>query len=344
MYSLDMSKNLQISILIVGAMAVASMMLAGLILHTPFYTPGIQTETKEHDTLIERVLDATITGNNTSVQVEKSDDTVSVVAAKSVKPKTEAPDYVPHLEQSILTLILGNGSMSLASLLETLKEGDAIIVEAIVHSWMERFGSDDLLKLLESPSSVQLVASGTLVDVLVAGSHGNTQSLHQTIERMQQDFAKRLPTARITTRVLDRRFTAKDIRYDPSQIRKDHLTISGWNVTRISSAKTNEELVTATIGKRFLVATDLELVERAIKKKTRLLLPGKTTWSIQTAGAVIELEAVATLLQRSFPVEAKWLQNAGTGTLLLSSRWKGGMQTTTIHLTEKAHKLLDSLW
>lgn len=179
-------------------------------------------------------------------------------------------------------------------------------IETALRHFVAQFSEDisvtyDILPLLGSESTLQVREN----NAFISGTSVDIQKTQNQFDQFHALYRETLPTAIVTRRVLDQRFSSVDLREGQKEQMEYRYIIDGWHVEQTTNGARDLELITATKGSRFLIGTNILQLEQ--------LLAGDG------------------------------MLKAQSGAILLNTTMRSGLEMTTIEPREKAQYLLDYL-
>jgi hypothetical protein len=292
--------------------------------------------------LFADVLKALLVAKSSGVALWYIDNDISVRHISDALIAKKAPTTIPEMPDSFAVFAFGNGQASFRSLQQSLQKDDAIVLEGLLQEAVHTYGKNislqyDILPLLKEPSSVQLSASGGVLNILLSGSMQETKSLHSILDRLHAEYERTLPSSKITKRVLDKRFSSIDIRHDPTMIERNQRAEEGWLVRSTSLAGSHKEMVTATQSNAFIIGTTRADVAHAIQHQRNVHQERVTTRTLLDLSQLEPFYPSLGLQQKE--VSSKF----GTGSVYFVSNLDGKIRSTTIGSSRIPLQLLDLL-
>ncbi len=346
-----MQQYFRVATLIVAAMIMSALLLTGLIMGTERLrifeeSRWIRGETAmlpPQASWMLRVLSAYLTGGGSSYALMKDDRARTVTTLCTKRPMAQASEEIANLPEAFAVISFGDGRESFAHVQAGLTPEDAAILEGLLRSLSARLGTEisvlqDLPLLFTEPGSVQFTAPG---GILVEGSLPASNRSATLVDALHASYAGTLSSSRIVRRTLDSRFSSVDIRSDDAMIHRGQTLYKGWTLRETYGTSAQEGLFTATLGTRFLIGTERDLLFTAMDERRNLLLPQRHERSILTTAGEINLARLPERFGAFIQEQQK--TKIGTGTVLFSSLWKDGRCTVTLRGNEKLPELLDSL-
>ena len=277
---------------------------------------------EEHQTLVSRVLENLLYGSASYRGIAKSDmQTLTVVPLnqKNVTALSVVKD-VADIPNQILLLSSASMANSWKQLTELLTLKDSLLAESFVRKLVAKIGEDismeyDVLPLLQEPSTLHLSQTGSLTSFLLEGSLSNTKEREQIFDRLHETIRNKLPTVRVTKRVLDKRFSTTDLRHDPDLIELEQYTLHGWAIRITRHKEETLHLATANKGSRFIVSDNKDLIETAITHRTALQTASLSKENTVRSAGYVDLPAFTELLEWWLPLVERWsslLEHEGT--------------------------------
>jgi len=121
-------------------------------------------------------------------------------------------------------------------------------------------------------------------------------ALEKELTALHEAFRETLSTVRVTSRVLDKRFSAIDVRHDPSLIAQEKSRRHYWKIRETRHRESGEGIFTARQTSRFLLTTNKDLFDRFIDDDLprTVSFAQKTVFPRETlvAGGWIDIDAV----------------------------------------------------
>ncbi|MCB9808196.1 hypothetical protein H6770_02965 [Candidatus Peribacteria bacterium] len=244
---------------------------------------------------------------------------------------------VPYASERILAINIANAPQKWSTWKETMTTSDSIVTEGLLRSLTSHLGSNvsftfDILPLLQQPSVLQVSASGGILSTLLSGSMDNREHLNAIMERLHASYAQTLQSTRVTKRVLDKRFSSIDLRYDKKSILYMYEPLYGWSVTSTSVAPGEHGLFTAVKGSQYIMTERRSTMLSALQQTDTLV-----------ATAHILPKRLATALQIHLPDISTMLMSLREAPLTISSLRTNDLHIWNLESPEISLKLLDSL-
>jgi hypothetical protein len=190
------------------------------------------------------------------------------IAVPGQLPGSIAPAFGVATEEEVMTIGAGGIATFLAVLPfvpeETRIAGDALLRTALVtHVGDAASVRGDLLPLLAEPFLLSLQPAETTADMpfILQGSSSNVTEI---IDRLHAIFRTSTPPMSAAERVFDGRFTARNIRIDPTAVEEKTFEQNGWNVRATLREDGATAFVSALQGNRFIIGSREDAVLRAV--------------------------------------------------------------------------------
>jgi hypothetical protein len=241
---------------------------------------------------------AALYGNSDAVGIQESGNHF-VVSSQGSANYISIQEQVAELGNTIFRVSIAEPQVLWKELHKTLPTQSATIIDGILRQYLSAWGlgislEHDILVLLKDPSTVHITQSGSINHILLEGSMKDIPSRGRIIDRIHESFISTLPATTITKRVLDKRFTAVDIRHDEGQIQNSQTRTGNWVVRETTSQINGASIASATSGTEFLLSDNLDTLQEAIESKGRLHTPSSTEL-IRSQG-MIKLSEIDVLL------------------------------------------------
>lgn len=187
---------------------------------------------------------------------------------------------------------------------QLLPSKDVIILDGILRQKLTKWGTDislehDMVSLLSEPSTFHITETGGVLNIFIEGSMKNTQDRDRILDRIHNSLMSTLPATTITSRVLDKRFTAVDIRSDKSLIEDSQSRNGDWVIRKTQLQESNHGVISATRKEYFLLSSNMELLNEAIETST-IAMPPSSTGLIRSKG-FMDMPAIEILLTPLLP-------------------------------------------
>lgn len=187
---------------------------------------------------------------------------------------------------------------------ELLSAENIMILDGIVRQKLTTWGTNisldyDIAPLLKAPSTFHMTETGGTINILIEGSMKNTQERDRILDRIHESFASTLPSTTITKRVLDKRFTAVDIRSDKSHIKDSQSRNGDWAIRATQFQNDTHGVASATYKEHFLLSTNREMLDEAIASKNNAI-PLSSTGLLRSKG-YIDMPALQRFLTPLLP-------------------------------------------
>ena len=293
-----------------------------------------------------RVLQNLLLGTGKEFGYTVNENRAQLLRSKTERPWREAPKEVPHLENRIFALSFINGADAFTQWKHALKAKDETVLESVLRSFTSKFGTSvsftyDILELTKEPGALQLTQTGGSIVTVLSGAHAKGSTLNRIIDTLHQSFEATLPTTRVTSRILDQRFSTTDLRHDESIIQKSTEQIQDWWITGTRHIDQPNGLFTATRNNQFIISTNKAILLAALQTNDTLITEPRL--GTRTSEGFVDTAKLAASIKEILPKEAAILDTLGTEPLLFFSEWKADVQSHTIQLPENSYQLLDSL-
>jgi hypothetical protein len=286
---------------------------------------------------LEEILFASLFGSNQNIRHIESEDAIVYEFDLQTDPKLGGAHVLRTWAGFPFTISITNTLSLLRETGMNLPNDTAAITESLLRTFiLKTFGNvsveDTITPLLQGVITLHVSNSGSLIE-----GEGATQEL---IDALHTAVFNKLPKEKITSRVLDRRFNSKDIRYDENLIEQRMSTFGGWDIQETRHIETGEGLYAARQGDKFLLTKNQYLLLEHIEgKHTDALslptVPGLTQARIVMGGRVNASNIVEILKESTFAsllTDAdmdRYLQKF-TGTVIWSLTERGKTGTLTI--------------
>ena len=230
-----MSKVFQSAFLIVAAMVASGFLVVAAISAASSVATLEQVTDVEcgielardrlpQDHILDRVLLTALFEDQRSISLKPEHDAIALwkPSDRGVTIE-EAPLSLAAINDPVVALTYSEGRTALERILNTLPSDDALVLEGLLRKSIDRFGDGvsfegDILPLLENAGSLQIVEVDDGRELLLEGSTQKSTELNAIVDRLHKSFTSTLPSVRVTTRRLDRRFASTDLRHDTSLI------------------------------------------------------------------------------------------------------------------------------
>ncbi len=302
----------------------------------------LSTDSSDQSTsLLSRILKAVLIARSDGVALSYPNNGITVEHLNKHPSILDAPVSIPNMSDTFFIASFSNLQQSFLTLLQNLSAEDALVTEALLGTSLSYFGEGislhyDILPLFQKTSSIQMSASGGVMNILLSGSINETIELHSILDRLHTTYELSLPSSIVTKRILDKRFSSIDIRHNKNMVVSSQYTKDGWLIRNTGLKRSTKGLCSATKADRFLISTTSDVIDRAI-------LNQNTTRENSSAKITLDLSQLELLLPNLTSSHKEIERAFGTGALLYKSSQKGAIRKATLEASKKPLQLLDIL-
>lgn len=248
------------------------------------------------------------------------------IAVPGQLPGGIAPAFTVATEEDVMTIGAGGIATFLAALpflpQDTRIAGDALLRTALVtHVGDAASVRGDLLPLLAEPFLLSLQPAETTAEMPFI-LQGSSSDATEIIDRLHAIFRTSTPPMSAAERVFDGRFTARNIRIDPTAVEEKTFEQNGWNVRATLREDGATAFVSALQGNRFILGSREDGVVRTMigndgGKDARSALTGQWTPGALPPGLRALVEPLNRLAGDN-PTAVRWTVESAPGAILLT--------------------------
>ncbi len=297
----------------------------------------------ESEILIDSMIEHLLLNESDNLMIGYDHDNTTLTAHKKKPMYKDLMDRnLSSQENSVMALHISDPAEFIKTFFSSMPKDDAVVIEGTILYAIEKlFGSSvsfafHILPLASRSSALHIAqtASGETVFAL-EGSMNSQKELERRLDELHQSFADNLSQDRITERVLDSRFRARDIRNDTNLIEQKTENKGLWKQTHTKNSTSPRNFLSATRGNEYVISSDSDLFDALIQKKNRdqILLPTPPAPSFSHyAGGKLNTESVSEVLNS--PISSSALFGDLTGTILWSLDYNRNVSVLTLSNTQ----------